>query len=157
MTVSLRNKLNFRLFCFLFFHVSLPANETNTIELKENGATQEMVVHDFALELAQLKESIKAKFELASNLAKQESSDQEYRSLLSEIQSLKKAKESLEERWRKTFAEDSFNETHALWDIGEVTLSQMIMEYGAADYLYVIPQELNAMKLSIFANIPMPR
>ena len=33
-----------------------------------------------------------------------------------------------------------------MWDMGETTLSQLIMEYGATDFLYVIPQELSGMK-----------
>ncbi len=44
-----------------------------------------------------------------------------------------------------------------MWDQEEITLSQLIMEYGSADYLYVIPPEYAAMKLNLYSNIPIPR
>src|SRR3990167_1357269 len=31
------------------------------------------------------------------------------------------------------------------------------MEYGATDHLYIIPQELSSMKISLFSSIPLPR
>ncbi len=31
------------------------------------------------------------------------------------------------------------------------------MEYGASDHLYIIPQELSGMKVSLFSSVPLPR
>ncbi len=109
-------------------------------------------------ESARLKEKIRAKFEEARDLVKEGASDATYLALLSEIKDLKKSKEFLEERWKGVFSkEESGVENYALWDVGEITLSQLIMEYGASEFLYIIPQELSAMKLSIFSSIPVLR
>lgn len=114
---------------------------------------------DASHELARLKETIRCKFKEAADLANVEADEAAYFSILNEIRELKKNKEVLEERWRKAFLGDDGSgvENYALWDVGEITLSQLIMEYGASEFLYIIPQELSAMKLSIFSNIPVLR
>ena len=108
---------------------------------------------------ALLREQIKDKFEEASLLVQQNANEDLYLSLTHEIRTLKKEKEALEEKWRKSFVEEaaSGDDPYALWDVGEVTLSQLVMEYGANEHLYIIPPELSAMKLTLFSGIPLPR
>lgn len=144
----LRYKL--MLFLALFTPLFLAA------EAPESGSA---AAEEMSQESARLKALLREKFEMAAELVKEEAEESTYLSLLSEIKSLRKSKEILEERWRKTFIGDDNAglENYALWDVGEVTLSQLIMEYGASEFLYIIPQELSAMKLSIFSNIPVLR
>ena len=49
------------------------------------------------------------------------------------------------------------DEGYAFWDQDETTFSQLIMEYGSNDYLYVIPPEVLSMKLHLHSGIPIPR
>jgi len=131
----------------------------DSVALEEPPPAKDLMAQNYSEEVSRLKELIREKFEEAVELARDDANEAAYSALLSEIRTLKKSKDSLDEQWRRDFAEDAGSgmESYALWDVGEITLSQLIMEYGASEYLYIIPQELSAMKLSIFSNIPVPR
>lgn len=109
--------------------------------------------------IKELKGEVKKKHEKALLLSINNSDEGEYRSLLSDLGALKKKISSLEEKWRASsvMGGSSSEEGYALWDMGETTLSQLIMEYGASDYLYIIPPELSSMKISLYSSIPLPR
>ncbi|OGN65464.1 MAG: hypothetical protein A2888_01555, partial [Chlamydiae bacterium RIFCSPLOWO2_01_FULL_28_7] len=49
------------------------------------------------------------------------------------------------------------DEGYSFWDAGETTISQLIMEYGSQDFLYVIPNEIGSLKLNLFSTISIPR
>ena len=140
------------LFFFLLSAVFLTAEE-RPFNSDVEGA------RDYNRNLSELRERLREKFERASKVAQKEGGESDYRQLLSDVRGLKKEILSLEERWRRTSIEEgsSSDETYALWDVGEATLSQLIMEYGATDYLYIIPQELTGMKISLYSSIPLPR
>lgn len=127
--------------------------------LTPDSPAQDSIAQELSQESTRLKELIREKFTMAAAIAKEGADESAYFALLQEVKALKKAKESLEERWRAAFLGDDSSgvENYALWDVGEITLSQLIMEYGASEFLYIIPQELSAMKLSIFSNIPVLR
>ncbi|MDP1608268.1 MAG: hypothetical protein Q8L98_03010 [Chlamydiales bacterium] len=108
----------------------------------------------------ELKTQLKETFEYARELSSEGEVDEPaYRSLLVQAVKIKEEMRSLEEKWHKASVEQSsgLEDSYALWDVGETTLAQLIMEYGASDYLYIIPQELSAMKLSLFSNVPLPK
>ncbi|HAB99647.1 MAG TPA: hypothetical protein DCE71_07495, partial [Parachlamydiales bacterium] len=134
--------------CSFFFVFSSPGFQADL-----EGATL------FNSHLGQLKTQLRETFEKARLLSETEVNDTEYRSLLVEAKAIKDEIRALEEKWRKASVEESsgLDDAYALWDVGETTLAQLIMEYGASDYLYIIPQELSAMKLSLFSSIPLPR
>ena len=106
-----------------------------------------------------LKKQLHEKFEKAALLSKREADEMEYKGILDEVKEIKSQIGSLEEQWRSASIHQSSlsDEPYALWDIGEATLSQLIMEYGASDHLYIIPQELGGMKISLFSSVPLPR
>lgn len=109
--------------------------------------------------MRELQAQTKERFAAALKLSQEGADESAYRSLLAEVRSLKEETSLLEEKWRSASLADSTatDEPYALWDVGETTLSQLIMEYGSLDSLYVIPQELSAMKISLFSGIPLPR
>lgn len=106
-----------------------------------------------------LQGELRQRFQKAVQLADNKAEEAEYRSLLLEVRALKEEMRALEEKWRGAALTDSVGseEPYALWDVGETTLPQLIMEYGSSDALYVIPQELSAMKISLFSSIPLPK
>ncbi|MES2273693.1 MAG: hypothetical protein V4487_05840 [Chlamydiota bacterium] len=108
--------------------------------------------------LSQIREELRLKFEAASILAEKGAREIEYQDLLVSVRSLKEKIRKLEENWRKGTVDEASrsDEAYALWDVGETTLAQLIMEFGASDYLYIIPQELSGMKISLFSSIPLP-
>ncbi|HSX37738.1 MAG TPA: hypothetical protein VLE95_02785 [Chlamydiales bacterium] len=114
---------------------------------------------NFNKTLSDLRLALKDKFQKAADLSSDSASEKEYQDLFLEVQSLKKKIASVEEQWRAAAVNESAADdgAYALWDVGETTLAQLIMEYGASDHLYIIPQELSGMKISLFSSIPLPR
>lgn len=108
--------------------------------------------------VSRLKLELKEKFDQVQSLSNKNGVDNEYRELLASVRGIRNQIQNLEEKWRRTSVAESSQseEPYAIWDIGETTLSQLIMEYGASDYLYVIPQELSGMKISLYSGIPLP-
>ncbi len=143
--IVLRNSLFICLFSF-----QLAALEPMTSDVE--GATV------FNESLSRLKTELTSKFEQVKALAAKEGGDQQYQQLLAEVRRARNEIRLLEESWRKSSVDElsKNDEPYAMWDIGETTLSQLIMEYGASDFLYVIPQELSGMKISLFSGIPLP-
>lgn len=108
--------------------------------------------------LSELKADLQRQFEKVRALSDGKARDQEYQELLVGIRLTREKIRSLEENWRKSSVHEiaQNDEPYAMWDVGETTLSQLIMEYGASDFLYVIPQELSGMKISLYSGIPLP-
>jgi len=127
------------------------ANETDPVATDLEGAVS------FNERLKGLKAKIHEKFNEAHVLSKTGAPEGEFEQLLSDVRALKGEVALLEESWRTTANGDSEGDPYALWDIGETTISQLVMEYGTSDYLYTIPQELASMKISLYTSIPLPR
>lgn len=110
-------------------------------------------------QLSSLKTELADQFRQASLLAESDADELEYRDLIAGLKSTREKIRNLEETWRKSSVNEiaRADEPYAMWDVGETTLPQLIMEYGASDFLYVIPQELNGMKISLFSGIPLPQ
>ncbi len=140
--------MSLRLLLFVFFLLPvLFAGELDSDNLEQYNQS-----------LVSLRLQIKEKYHEALILAENKGDEKDFRDLLTSIRSLKQQLLMTQENWRKKFVQEtSSDEPYALWDVGETTLSQLIMEYGASDYLYVIPQELSGMKVSLFSSIPLPR
>jgi general secretion pathway protein D len=105
-----------------------------------------------------LKDELSEAFASANAIAAEKGSSQaDYKDVLAKVRRIRKEIQLLEEAWKKEAAQESDAEPYALWDMGEATLSQLVMEFGSTDSLYVIPQELSGMKISLYAGIPLPR
>ncbi len=135
--------------CFLFAFAYLSAQEATT-------ASQEAT--HFNAEFRELKAHLRQQCSEALALTNSNASEEKFGALLREVQHTKAQISSLEERWRLTQkGAPSSEESAALWDMGETSISQLIMEYGASDCLYVIPAELSSMKISLFTSLPLPK
>lgn len=128
----------------------LPLHSDDALSPKET----EEEVRLWNEELTALKEELKQKYKAASLL--KDASEEEHQALLEEINKLKRMLSEREEAFRTRFKEE-LKEEYALWDQGETTISELIMEYGSSDFLFVIPQELSALKLSLHSSIALPR
>lgn len=120
---------------------------------------ESLIAQEYMQEMAQIKDEFCQVFDRAAQCIRAGADEQQYVTLLDQAKTLKNRKDSLQEKWRKSFAEDAGggDENYSFWDMGEATLSQLVMEYGANDYLYIIPPELSTMKISLFSSIPLPR
>lgn len=145
------------------------SEETGVPGPKESLSVDAEGAEAFNRSLSALKEELKEKFNRAAALALhagndaqrsgQEPGERQYKELLAQVRAIKERIRGLEESWRRASVDETSQaeEAYALWDIGETTLSQLIMEYGSSDYLYVIPQELSGMKIALYSSVPLPR
>ena len=106
-----------------------------------------------------LREELSTKYRQVEELQKEQSEEKQFEELLSQVNLIRDQMREFEIKWRNA-ANDEMNkddEGYAFWDQEETTLSQMIMEYGAHDYLYIIPPEMLSMKLNMHSSMPIPR
>ncbi|HNA61812.1 MAG TPA: hypothetical protein PKW79_01910 [Rhabdochlamydiaceae bacterium] len=109
--------------------------------------------------LSAIKKSLEHAYLKADQMASEQADETAFRQILDEVNRLKSEKVQIEESWRETAVQEGLQdgEAYSLWDQEEIALSQLVMEYGSPDYLYVIPTEFTGLKLHLYSNIPIPR
>lgn len=100
---------------------------------------------------------LKTLYEKAQDYYFSDSDPQRTKKFLQEIQKTKKEISEIEEMWRDRNALSSSSESYSLWHQPESTLSQLVMDYGTNDFLYLIPPEIGNMRISINSNLPIPK
>lgn len=109
--------------------------------------------------LGSLRVSLEACYAKARLLHQDGAKDEDYQGILGEVNAIRSAIRSVHESWHAAITADSKKdeEGYALWDQQETTLPQLVMEYGAQEYLYIVPPEMGTLKLNMHSNIPIPR
>lgn len=110
-------------------------------------------------QLHHLRVQLEEKYELANEYHREKAREEDFLSLLKEVNQIRAEISDLEREWRDLAVEETKkdDEGYALWDQEETTLTELIMEYGSTDYLYVIPPEILSMKIHMHSGIPIPR
>lgn len=83
--------------------------------------------------------------------------EQEYKEILDRINALKNEIETLENNWREMASHTAGQAGYALWHQPESTLGQLVNDYGAQSYVYIMAPEIANIKVSVDSNIPIPR
>lgn len=100
---------------------------------------------------------LKELYREAEELHKYNAPEEMFKELLERIRHVRRSIEEIQEEWQKTFSEKDKTDDYSLWNHPETSLSQIIMDYGSNEHVYLIPPELSSMKLSIHSNFPIPR
>lgn len=100
---------------------------------------------------------LKSLFNKVSELYFADAEEELYKRLLAEIQTVKSEIVDIEEMWRDRNGLSKPLENYSLWDQPDTSLAQLIMDYSKGDFLYLIPPEVGAMRISISSNLPVPR
>lgn len=79
-----------------------------------------------------------------------------YQDLLKQINAIKAKLVAIKERWREMSMHNQ-TEEYALWQQPSTTLEQLVLDYGAQDFIYLVPSEIANMTVSINSNFPIPR
>lgn len=125
-----------------------------------SGQNEEMeVLSDVNTALAKVRSELSLKYLEVDTLIAQKADEEEFAELLEEINHLREEIHEIESNWRDSQVRDigRDNEKYGVWEGDDVTLSQLVMEHGSQDYLYVIPQELVTMKLHMHSSLMIPR
>jgi general secretion pathway protein D len=158
----MKNSIALLAFCVLL-HANLGAqtiSEKKAASLKMGedvgGGTQLQVLNHA---LVSLRSSLDLCYARVAELHARGAEEREFRALLEEVNGIKAHIVQLENEWRLSAVGEAKKdeEGYALWDQEETTLAQLIMEYGAMDFLYVVPPEMAGMKLHMHSAVPIPR
>lgn len=116
-------------------------------------------IKEFNQQLTALRAELGTCYSKAAQLQQAESDEESFHALLEQTNAIKFQIHTLERTWRESVVGDAKHdeEGYATWDQEETTLAQLIMEYGALEYLFIIPPEMVALKLNMHSNIPIPR
>jgi general secretion pathway protein D len=132
--------------CF-FFTAIAHASSIQEMAQKHNEAT------------TAIREELKKQYSAALSLYEHKAEEQEYKNVLEKIKSLKQQLVDARQHFKEESVKLTTNNTEssAFLDLGEITISNLIMEYASDNYLYLIPFELGSMKLSLFSLISIPK
>lgn len=108
-------------------------------------------------ELVDVEEELRKQYKVAYKTYQEEGDRGDYGAILSKIRELRATIQSLEDSWRMMASQSANVEPYALWHQPETTLEQLVVDYGSQDYVYLIPQEIGQIKLSLGSNLPIPR
>ncbi|MES2345229.1 MAG: hypothetical protein V4494_04760 [Chlamydiota bacterium] len=129
------------------------------LELKGSASESDAFLQSVNENLRRLKTSLEERYAQAKELYQNKASDAEFMALLQDVNALKSEMILLETHFREVSVSEAKKgeEGYALWDQEETTLGQVIMEYGAMEYLYIMPPEMAGIKLHMHSSIPIPR
>ncbi|MEZ5315285.1 MAG: secretin N-terminal domain-containing protein [Chlamydiales bacterium] len=109
------------------------------------------------LELSEKRLAIEQLYEEAWEIYYTDRSNSDYSPILDEIQSLKREIQEIQQMWCDEVKSLIQNEEYALWNQPDITLQQLVIDYGSSDFIYLIPPEIGGMRISINSNLPIPR
>ncbi|MGE5196832.1 MAG: type II secretion system protein GspD [Anaerolineae bacterium] len=137
------------------------AEKMATLQDKEgaNAPALDDLLKNVNQRLAEHRKRLDRCFTKAAALNQSNAKEEDYQDLLQEVNAIKGEMLLLQNNWRESATTDAKREEegYALWDQDETTLSQLVMEYGAMDFLYVIPPEMANLKINMHSSVPIPR
>ena len=135
------------------------AEKMATTSPKDSPGNFEGMLKNVNQQLIALRENLDDCYKKARKLHSEGKGEEEFYQLLQETNAIKDQIHSVETQWHDSAVQESKREEegYGLWDQEETTLAQLVMEYGALDYLFIVPPEMSALKLNMHSNIPIPR
>lgn len=127
---------------FLCIHMTLLASE----------GSDDLLLTELSLQ----RKKMEKEYAQVSDLYQNNAPKEYYLALMEKLHKRRKKITKLEEKWRQEYLEKEETEEPSSWELGEVTIFQMIMQYGSTDYLYIIPSEIGGRKLHLFSTLPIP-
>lgn len=106
-----------------------------------------------------LKKELTEKYAEIDLLIETGAEEEEYKTLLSEVKELRKEIEEVEEKWREEQSAEISHDSDAygVWQHEEITIGQLVIEYGSGEYLYIIPPEIASLKLHLQSTLMIPK
>src|SRR3989339_2019423 len=126
---------------------------------KKHEAKMDVALTEVNEKLFALRAHLKSCYAEASLLKEKKAEEKDYQTLLHTVKSLKASMQELENKWKEIATDECKKEEegYSFWDQDETTLGQLVTEYGALDFLYIVPPEMTALKLHMHSNLPIPR
>lgn len=107
--------------------------------------------------LSEKRHLLKVLYEKALSLHQNDAPEQAFRSLQKSILQLKNEIAEIESMWRDETSTMLQGDIYALWHQPDTSLLQLVMDYGAQEFIYLVPPEIAAIRLCISSNLLIPR
>lgn len=107
--------------------------------------------------LEEKRAELKALYGQAHALFVEGAGEKSYADLVSQARLLAGEITQMQQMWRDETISLLPREEYALWHQPETTLQQIVMDYGAGDYMYLIPPEVGGIRMSLNSSLPIPR
>lgn len=107
-------------------------------------------------ELESLDRQLKVLHQRAMELFRKNASSAEYKDLLTQIRDIRQRRAAIQTQWRDMATQEQ-SEGYALWYQPNTTIEQLVIDYGAQDFVYLIPSDIADIPLSVNSNLPIPR
>lgn len=120
------------------------------------GSTSQAMLTQVNSELKAKKLHLYSLYKEVEALEKAHAPHEAYLPLTSTIQQVQEEIAQIELGWQD-FSANLYGESYALWNHPEATLDQVIQSYGSQTHVYIIPQEMGDVKISINSNLPIPQ
>lgn len=109
--------------------------------------------------LFEKKRSLRAFQDRAQELYLKNASIEEFSSLYNEKKAIKNEIVAIEKKWIEENKENQQfeDEGYGLFDQEETTVSLLVTEYGASDFVYIVPSDVASQKVNIHSALAIPR
>jgi len=146
-------------FCITALHGQTIEEKRDALLLQKEEKELRSYLNEVNAQLRSLRLSMEEKYDLVNEYHKDGANEEDYHQLLIDVNQIRVDITDLEKEWHDLAVNESKkdDEGYALWDQEETSMTQLIMEYGSHDYLYIIPPEILSMKLHMHSGIPIPR
>jgi general secretion pathway protein D len=150
----------------LFFIALCSCLQAQTIQEKRAGLAVGITDLDPKLEaelieanrqLEQKKEHLAELYADVYELYALDAPPEDYEELLQQVRQTKKEIREVNQRWQKLASQSAMTDIYALWHQPDTTIDQLVTDYGAQDYVYVMPPNIAEIKISVNSNIPIPQ
>lgn len=130
-------------------------DKISKVEMAVNADNAGASLNEVNAEIASLRDQLSLAFDQVPKCK----DTKDYQTLLEKVNHIRTSLRMREETWRRLAVDraSGHEEGYALWDQEETLISQLVMEYGSSDYLYVVPPEVAAMKIHVHSQVPIPR
>jgi len=109
-------------------------------------------------ELKTLHRKLHDLYATAAKHYREEAEPEVFQELLVDIREVKQNIQDLEQSWLELVVQSGIDQdAYALWHQPATTLEELVVDYGSADFVYLIPPEVASIQLSVSSNIPIPR
>lgn len=159
-------RITFSFFLLIFTGLLLPISAQTIKEKKEeiiHGGASDLDPQSLELlktinqEIFQKQDELRKLYAEAFAMYQHGAPEAAYQPILHKIQILKKEINNRNEQWRESATRNKHEDQYGLWYQPDTTIEQLIIDYGSQEYVYVMPPEIAALKISVDSNLPIPR
>lgn len=131
----------------------------NPSEQEEEMTHSELPSEDLLHRVAKAREDLLEKSDFAKVLVEAEAPESEYLALLEEMRLIRAEIAQLEKAWQQKQSSEIIEDSEGcgIWENGEASVSELIIEYGSPEFLYIIPPDVANQKIYVHTAMMIPR